>query len=110
MPGVNNALAARDANAVSINQVSDNRDDAGMELIVMLRDRESQKIASSWTVANPDVQLVDQIRAAQQGSGQQPSQPNRLAQLRRDMPDLQKPADRYGRNYRATQIRAQSPK
>ena len=110
MPGVNNPLAARDANAVSINQVSDNRDDAGMELIVMLRDRESQKIASSWTVANPDVQLVDQIRAAQQGSGQQPSQPNRLAQLRRDMPDLQKPADRYGRNYRATQIRAQSPK
>ena len=77
------------------------------ELIVILRNPNSNGMAESWTVGNPSDELVAQLKDMRStGSLKRESSNNRIAQLRRDMPVLPQAA---GKNYNGKQMRAQSP-
>ncbi len=78
------------------------------ELIVVLRNREENGQMESWTITNPSPALINKLKDLQRKSPEiERSETNRIAELRRDMPNLQQTT---GKNYNGYQLRAQSPK
>ena len=79
--------------------------DSETELILVLRNKDSQGTTQSWTVDNPSTALIQQLQDMGQNTQRMPE--NRMARLRKIMPDLQNAG---GKVYRPSQIRAQSPR
>lgn len=78
------------------------------EMIVILRGQNSNGMSESWTVTNPSLELVAQLKNMRTDARlNRDSSNNRFAQLRRDMPILPQAA---GKNYNRGQMRAQSPR
>ena len=75
------------------------------ELIVVLRSRNGNS-AESFTINNPGPELLKRLRSAQQLPAGQ-NMEDRLARMRRDMPNLQGDS---GNNCRMSDMRAQSPR
>lgn len=98
-----------DGNGISARPVSNNGSFAGTnkELIVVLRDRVSEEVSDSWTVENPSQQLIEDLHSARSSTYPGESSNNRMAQLRRDMPNLQPASSRI---YNSDRVRAQSPR
>ena len=76
------------------------------ELIIVMR-RKGELESESWTVANPDPNLVAHLRDMSGEKNQAQENRNRLAQLRQDMPNLPQAS---GKNYNLSRMRAQSPR
>lgn len=97
----------RDGNQVTSRPVSNESGAtrSEMELIVVLRDRNSSKAADSWMVANPSEALIEDLRSARSSTYPGNAEDKRMAQLRQGMPNLQ-PAS--GRTYNSKTFRAQS--
>ncbi len=87
---------------------ADSSSDAGhTELIVVLRSGDASGQVQSWTINSPSRELVQQLMGLGQPVDADADPDERMARLRREMPNLQTAG---GKDYNSTPMRAQSPR